>query len=271
MIYIIFVKIHVISTASLIVIVLLNFHKNTELANMVIRKVKLLQMENKNFSKINCHLSIKVISPPVNEKKEKNEGSDEKDKTEKSPEQRRNARGDRTRLASVRTDAVRPARRSACRGRDRGDGFRDGVDARHVYGDGHGRVPLRRVRDDHGEPSALQPQRVQVLYTEGRSGEAGYQGDPHAGGVRLPYGSARRSRIDRQFHAEILRDPVRQGARGDRPYASAGGSQDRRGRGQRRRRVLCRAGAGAARRGHDRVPLSRPGRHVPEPHSESRK
>ena len=28
---------------------LLNFHKNTELANMVIRKVKLLQMENKNF------------------------------------------------------------------------------------------------------------------------------------------------------------------------------------------------------------------------------
>lgn len=68
---------------------LLNFHKNTELANMIIRKVKLLQMENKNFSKINCHLSIKVISPPVNEKKEKNEGSDEKDKTEKSPEQKK--------------------------------------------------------------------------------------------------------------------------------------------------------------------------------------
>jgi len=47
---------------------LLNFHKNTEMANYVIRKLKLLQMENQNYSKLNCHLAIKVIN-----QREKNE------------------------------------------------------------------------------------------------------------------------------------------------------------------------------------------------------
>ena len=51
--------------------IFLNFHKNTEIANLIIRKLKLLQMGNKNFSKLNCHLNIKVISPKQNEKKEK--------------------------------------------------------------------------------------------------------------------------------------------------------------------------------------------------------
>jgi len=50
---------------------LLNFHKNTEMANYVIRKLKLLQMENQNYSKLNCHLAIKVINQ--REKNEKNE------------------------------------------------------------------------------------------------------------------------------------------------------------------------------------------------------
>ena len=77
--------------------ILLNFHKNTEMANLVVGKLKLLQMGNQNFSKLNSHLSIKVISPnqnEKNEKKEENEKKDEKDKKdkkdqkEKSPEKK---------------------------------------------------------------------------------------------------------------------------------------------------------------------------------------
>ena len=59
--------------------ILLNFHKNTEMANLVIRKLKLLQLDNQDYAKINCHLSINVISPPPKEKKEKRE---EKKETE---------------------------------------------------------------------------------------------------------------------------------------------------------------------------------------------
>ena len=65
--------------------ILINFHKNTELANLIIRKLKLLQMGNKNFSKLNCHLSIKVISPKQNEKKEKKETTEKNEQKEKSP------------------------------------------------------------------------------------------------------------------------------------------------------------------------------------------
>ena len=49
--------------------ILLNFHKNTELANLIIRKLKLLQMGNKNYEKLKCHLTINVISPKPKEKK----------------------------------------------------------------------------------------------------------------------------------------------------------------------------------------------------------
>ena len=63
---------------------LLNFHKNTEMANYVIRKLKLLQMENQNYSKINCHLAIKVIN-----QREKNEKNDE-GKNEKSNKTKKN-------------------------------------------------------------------------------------------------------------------------------------------------------------------------------------
>jgi hypothetical protein len=69
--------------------ILLNFHKNTEMANLVIGKLKLLQMGNQNFSKLNCHLSIKVISPNQNEKNEKKEENEKKeDKKEKSPDKK---------------------------------------------------------------------------------------------------------------------------------------------------------------------------------------
>ena len=67
--------------------ILLNFHKNTEMANYVIRKLKLLQMGNNNFSKLNCHLTVNVISPNQNYKKEdkKDDKKNEKDSKEKSP------------------------------------------------------------------------------------------------------------------------------------------------------------------------------------------
>ena len=52
--------------------------------------------------------------------------------------------------------------------------------------------------------------------------------------------------------------------------ASAQGLPHRRRRGQRRRRLLCRPGAGAAGCRHIGQPLSRPRRHVPEPCAESR-
>lgn len=61
--------------------ILLNFHKNTEMANLIIRKLKLLQMGNKNFEKLKCHLTINVISPKPKETKVSNteEAKDAKD------------------------------------------------------------------------------------------------------------------------------------------------------------------------------------------------
>ena len=64
---------------------LLNFHQNTEIANYVINKLKLLKMGNNNYSKINCHISIKVISPETNIKNEKKENNEAEKKEEKSP------------------------------------------------------------------------------------------------------------------------------------------------------------------------------------------
>ena len=59
--------------------ILLNFQKNTEMANLIIRKLKLLQMGNKNFEKLKCHLAINVISPKPKEKKDTKEVEDTKD------------------------------------------------------------------------------------------------------------------------------------------------------------------------------------------------
>ena len=67
--------------------IILNFHKNTELANYVIRKLKLLQLDNSAYSKLNCHLTIKVINPNQVEqdKKKEEEKKEEGKKEEKSP------------------------------------------------------------------------------------------------------------------------------------------------------------------------------------------
>ena len=59
---------------------LLNFHKNTEIANYVVRKLKLLQLENKNYSKIDCHLAIKVINQREKNDENKNVKSNPKKK-----------------------------------------------------------------------------------------------------------------------------------------------------------------------------------------------
>ena len=59
--------------------ILLNFHKNTELANLIIRKLKLLQLGNKNYEKLKCHLTINVISPKPKEKKVTKETEDTKE------------------------------------------------------------------------------------------------------------------------------------------------------------------------------------------------
>ena len=65
--------------------ILLNFHKNTEIANFINRKLKLLQITNDNYSKLNCHVTVNVISPNQNEKKDENK--DGKEAKEKSPKE----------------------------------------------------------------------------------------------------------------------------------------------------------------------------------------
>ena len=62
-------------TANLLV---LNFHKNTELANYINRNLKLLQIGNSNFSDINFNLIIKIINPQ-NEKDKQAKKEKEKD------------------------------------------------------------------------------------------------------------------------------------------------------------------------------------------------
>ena len=43
-------------------LILLNFHKDTELANFVNRSLKLLQIENSDYSDLNSNLLIKIIN-----------------------------------------------------------------------------------------------------------------------------------------------------------------------------------------------------------------
>ena len=56
------------------------------MANYIINKLKLLKMGNSNYSKMNCHLSIKVICPNQNQndKNEKKDNNEITKKTEKS-------------------------------------------------------------------------------------------------------------------------------------------------------------------------------------------
>ena len=61
--------------------ILLNFGKNTEVANYINSKLKLLQIENSNFSNINCNLKIKIKNP--NGGKENNENKDTQEEQKK--------------------------------------------------------------------------------------------------------------------------------------------------------------------------------------------
>ena len=65
-------------------LILLNFHKNTELANYINRILKLIKIENDNFSDINFNLIIKIVNPQ-NEK-------DKQAKKEKEKEEKNNSK-----------------------------------------------------------------------------------------------------------------------------------------------------------------------------------
>ena len=80
--------------------ILLNFHQNTEMANYVVNKLKLLKMGNNNYSKLNCHISIKVISPIPNVKNEKKENDETKKKDEKSPKSPKSPKGQKSKKDS---------------------------------------------------------------------------------------------------------------------------------------------------------------------------
>jgi hypothetical protein len=68
-------------------LILLNFHKNSEIANYINRKLKLLQIEDTNFSDLNVNLYTKIINPKNEKDKEaKKEKSKEKDNENNSKE-----------------------------------------------------------------------------------------------------------------------------------------------------------------------------------------
>ena len=61
--------------------IILNFQKDTELANYISKKLKLLQIENPNFSNLKSSLRIRIINPNVNkEKQNKDENKENKEK-----------------------------------------------------------------------------------------------------------------------------------------------------------------------------------------------
>ena len=66
--------------------ILLNFHQSTEMANYINTKLTLLKMGNNKYSKMDCHLSTKIIIPNQNqnEKNDKKENNEMGKKTQKS-------------------------------------------------------------------------------------------------------------------------------------------------------------------------------------------
>lgn len=84
--------------------ILLNFHKNTEIANYIVRKLKLLQMGNQNYSKMNYHLTVKVISPNQNDKNEKKKDDEkEEKKSQKSPNEKKKKKIDNKDIYNIDT------------------------------------------------------------------------------------------------------------------------------------------------------------------------
>ena len=77
-------------------LLLLNFHKNSDLASFVNNKLKLLQIEDINFSELNSNLIIKIVNPKnekyKQEKKEKSKSKEKKNENEKEEKQIKNKR-----------------------------------------------------------------------------------------------------------------------------------------------------------------------------------
>ena len=76
---------------------LLNFHKNTELANYVNNKLKLLQIDNKNFSDLKINLIIKVKNPFLEKQKKEKNNKENNEETNKKP---------RKKLTNNKTDEI---------------------------------------------------------------------------------------------------------------------------------------------------------------------
>ena len=75
---------------------LLNFHKNTELANYVNNKLKLLQIEKSNFSDLKINLIIKVKNPFLEKQKH--------DKNEKETNEEKNKRREKKFKTNITDD-----------------------------------------------------------------------------------------------------------------------------------------------------------------------
>ena len=76
---------------------LLNFHKNTELANYVNNKLKLLQIDNKNFSDLKINLIIKVKNPFLEKQKKEKNNKENNEEINKKP---------RKKLTNNKTDEI---------------------------------------------------------------------------------------------------------------------------------------------------------------------
>ena len=73
-------------------LLILSFHKNSELANYINRKLKLLKIEDSNYSDLNINLIIKVINPrneKYKQEKKEREKSKEKEKSNEIKNKRR--------------------------------------------------------------------------------------------------------------------------------------------------------------------------------------
>ena len=71
-------------------LLILSFHKNSELANYINRKLKLLKIEDSNFSDLNTNLIVKVINPKNEKyKQEKKEKEKSEEKENKSTEKQK--------------------------------------------------------------------------------------------------------------------------------------------------------------------------------------
>ena len=83
-------------------LIILNFHKNSELANYVNRKLKLLQIEDPDFSDLNINIIIKVINPKNEKyKQEKKEREKSEEKENKSTEKQKKRRENNSYIKDV--------------------------------------------------------------------------------------------------------------------------------------------------------------------------